>query len=264
MQIVLNADDFGASEETVRATIECFEAGALTSATIMPGMPATEAAVAYARSRPDLGFGVHLSFVANGLERPLSDPARLGSLVDGAGRFRRAGEARRLALQRRIPVGAIAREAEAQLAAIRDAGVEISHVDSHRHMHKLRPFRDALGLVLPHFGIRRVRNAQDVWLRRHPTSATYWYGRVWRRRLMRRFTTTEHFYMPTSAHDRGWAEALLGVVRQIPGGSLEVGVHPGFDEDWRDDERRTAIAFAERAPAEGHLLVAWSEIAAGR
>ena len=104
MLIVLNADDFGASEETVRATIECFEQGALTSATIMPGMPATEAAVAYARSRPDLSFGVHLSFVANGLERPLSDPAALGGLVDDDGRFLPTGEARRRALLRRIPV----------------------------------------------------------------------------------------------------------------------------------------------------------------
>jgi chitin disaccharide deacetylase len=260
VEIVVNADDFGASEETVRATIECFEAGALTSATIMAGMPATDAALEYARSRPDLGFGVHLSFVANGLERPLSDPSRLGGLVDGEGRFRRAGEARRLALQRRIPVAAVAREAEAQLTAVREAGVRISHVDSHRHMHKLGPFRDGLALVLPHFGIRRVRNAQDVWLRRHARSPTYWYGRVWRRRLMRRFATTDHFYMPTSADDRGWATELLALVRRLPGASLEVGVHPGFDEDWRDDERRTALAFAERARAEGHRLVPWSQL----
>jgi chitin disaccharide deacetylase len=260
MLVVLNADDFGATEETVRATIECFEAGALTSATIMPGMPATEAALEYARSRPDLSFGVHLSFVANGLERPLSDPAALGSLVDGEGRFLPTGEARRRALRRGIPVAAIAREAAAQLAAVRDAGVPLGHVDSHRHMHKLGPFRDALARVLPEFGIERVRNVQDVWLGRPLKSPTYWYGRVWRRRLMRRFTTTEHFYMPTSADDRGWDERLLAVVRGLAGGSLEVGVHPGYDEDWRDDERRTVQAFAERARAEGHLLVPWAQV----
>lgn len=260
MLVVVNADDFGASEETVRATIECFEAGALTSATIMPGMPATEAALAYARSHPDVGFGVHLSFVANGLERPLSDPTHLGGLVDGEGRFRRAGDARRLALARRIPVAAIAREAEAQLIAVRDAGVRISHVDSHRHMHKLGPFRDALEVVLPRFGIRHVRNAQDVWLRRHVKSPTFWYGRVWRRRLMRRFATTQHFYMPTSADDRGWAEALLAAMRRLPGGSLEVGVHPGFEEGWRDDERRSVLEFARNAREAGHELVPWERV----
>ena len=45
----------------MRATIECFEAGALTSATIMPGMPSTDEALAFARTRPDLSFGVHLT-----------------------------------------------------------------------------------------------------------------------------------------------------------------------------------------------------------
>ena len=149
MLIVLNADDFGASEETVRATIECFEQRALTSATIMPGMPATEAAVAYARSRPDLSFGAHLSFVANGLERLLADAAALGGLVDDDGRFLPTGEARRRALLRRIPVEHIVREAEAQSAFLRDSGVPVSHVDSHRHMHKLGPFREALVPVLP-------------------------------------------------------------------------------------------------------------------
>ena len=40
LQLVVNADDFGQSDDTVDATIECFEAGALTSATLMAGMPA--------------------------------------------------------------------------------------------------------------------------------------------------------------------------------------------------------------------------------
>ena len=261
MVIVVNADDFGASEETVRATIECFERGALTSATIMPGMPATDAAVAYARSRPDLSFGVHLSFVANGLERPLSDPAALGALVDDRGRFLPTGEARRRALLRRIPVEQIAREAEAQLAFLRDSGVPVSHVDSHRHMHKLGPFRDGLERVLPRFGVRRVRSVQDVWLRRPLTSPTYWYGRVWRRRLVRRFVTTEHFYMPTSAADTGWDDPLLAAARALPGRTLEVGVHPGYEEDWRVDERKTVQRFAAAARAQGHTLVPWTEIA---
>ena len=49
VRIVVNADDFGASAETVAATIQCFEHGALTSATIMPTMPAADEALAFAR-----------------------------------------------------------------------------------------------------------------------------------------------------------------------------------------------------------------------
>ena len=86
--IVLHADDFGASADTVRATIECFE-GALTSASIMPAMPATAEAVEFARAHPDLDVGVHLTFVGEGDERPLSPPEEIPGLVDEHGRSRR-------------------------------------------------------------------------------------------------------------------------------------------------------------------------------
>jgi predicted glycoside hydrolase/deacetylase ChbG (UPF0249 family) len=261
MLIVLNADDFGGSDETVRATIECFELGALTSATIMPAMPATEAAVEYARGRPDLSFGVHLTFVTDGLERPLADPAGLDRLLGPDGRFLPTGEVRRRALLRRIPVGQIERELDAQLAYLRDRGIPVSHVDSHRHVHKFGPFRVALARVLPRFGIRRVRNVQDIWLRRPLTSPTYWLGGVWRRGLMRSFTTTAHFYMPTSAHDTGWEDPLLARARTLPGGSLELGVHPGYDEGWRSEERLSVQRFAPAAVAAGHRLVPWTEVA---
>jgi predicted glycoside hydrolase/deacetylase ChbG (UPF0249 family) len=259
--IVLNADDFGGTDETVRATIECFEQGALTSATIMPNMPATDAAVEYARGRPDLSFGVHLTFVTDGLEHPLADPASLDRLLGPDGRFLPTGEVRRRALLRRIPVEQIEREAEAQLAFLRDRGVPVSHVDSHRHVHKFGPFREALVRVLPRFGVRRVRNVQDVWLRRPLKSPTYWLGAVWRRQLMRRFATTEHFYMPTSAHDTAWEDGLLAVARGLGSSSLEVGVHPGFDEPWRNDERLSVQRLAARARAEGHRLAPWTEVA---
>ena len=38
-RLIINADDFGFSEDTVVATIELFNKGLLTSATMMPNMP---------------------------------------------------------------------------------------------------------------------------------------------------------------------------------------------------------------------------------
>jgi predicted glycoside hydrolase/deacetylase ChbG (UPF0249 family) len=261
MLVVVNADDFGSAPDTVRATIECFEAGALTSATIMPNMPATEAALEFARAHPELGFGVHLTFTGDGLEKPLSDPAAVPALVDADGCFLATGTMRRLALLRRLPVAQIERELEAQLEAVRSAGVPVSHVDSHRHLHKFAPFRAALDRMLPRFGIEHVRNVQDVYLRRPLGSPTFWLGSLWRRSLMRRFATTSHFYMPSSGGDTAWGEALLELAGGLGGGSLEVGVHPGYDDAWRDDERRSVLAFSASAGTHGHRLVGWQEIA---
>ena len=48
-RIIVNADDFGLSDHTVEWTIKGFECGAISSATIMAGMSATDKAIAYAR-----------------------------------------------------------------------------------------------------------------------------------------------------------------------------------------------------------------------
>ena len=259
MRIVVNADDFGASAETVAATIECFEEGALTSATIMPTMPAADEALAYARDRPDRSFGVHLTFTGNGDERCAADPGDVPALVDEAGRFPPARPVRLRALLRRLPVAQLEREIAAQISVVKSGGVEISHVDSHRHLHKLAPFQAALRTVLPRFGIERVRTVQDVYLSRPLLAATYWVGPVWRRPLRRSFRTTDHFYMPASTGDLAWADDLLRRAGELPGDTLEVGVHPGFD-GWRDDERRSARGLSARAGDLGHELVSWREI----
>jgi predicted glycoside hydrolase/deacetylase ChbG (UPF0249 family) len=258
MRIVLHADDFGASADTVRATIECYEQGALMSASIMPAMPATAEAIAFARTHPDLDIGVHLTFVGEGDERPLSAPDEIPGLVDENGRFLATRTIRLRALARRLPVEQIEREMTAQIAAVRDEGIEISHVDSHRHVHKLPSFREALARVLPAFGIERVRAVQDVYLRKPRTSPTYWLGGRWQKALARDFKTTDHMYMPTSAADVAWEQPLAEIVRGLDG-TLEVGVHPGYG-DWRDGERTSVLAFAELARRGAHELVSWKAL----
>ena len=49
IDIIINADDFGFSENTVEATIKLFELKAISSATIMLSMPGTEFAIDYAK-----------------------------------------------------------------------------------------------------------------------------------------------------------------------------------------------------------------------
>jgi hypothetical protein len=128
-------------------------------------------------------------------------------------------------------------------------------------LHKFGPFREALELVLPRLGIRCVRNVQDVYVRRPLRSPTFWIGPIWRRRLMRSFTTTDHFFMPTGPRERDWAGRLLHRVRRLGGTSLEIGVHPGVDEEWRIQEAASVQAFAEEAREQRHELVSWRELA---
>jgi len=260
MRIVLNADDFGMSDDTVRGTIECFERGGITSASIMPTMPATPRAIQYARDNPHFSFGAHLTFVADTIEHPVTHRLKIPALVEDNGLFPPPNLVRRRALLRRLPVKQIAMEIEAQLGFFRDHGVNISHVDSHGHLHKFAPFRAALRRTLPRFGITRVRNVQNTYLRKPLRSPTFWVGYWWRRRLMRSFHSTNHFYMPTSAFEADWPRKLLSRFGSAGDETLEIGVHPGYLEFWRSDERVGAQRFAAQARALGHQIVGWKEV----
>lgn len=260
MRIITNADDFGMSEELNAATIECFERGSLTSATIMPKMPGTEEAVRYALSRPDLSYGVHLTYVCDDLEAPISDPTSIPALVRDDGRFRPSNEMRVLALRNRLPVDQIARETEAQIRSLLERGIRISHVDSHGHLHKFRPFRAALQQVLPKVGIRRARSSQDLYLKKPYKSFNYWYGPIWRRKIRKAFTTTDHFYMPSSAWDVDWHRPLVAMIGGLRAATIEVGVHPGYTEPWRIIERTELHLFADAARAAGHALIGWKDL----
>jgi predicted glycoside hydrolase/deacetylase ChbG (UPF0249 family) len=260
VRLILNADDFGLSPDTTESIITCLERGELTSVSIMANMPDTERAAAFAAAHPEHDWGVHLNFVGDGTDRPLSDPSRVAALVDERGRLRSTTVTRVNALLGRIPTEQIALETEAQIASLAERGVRLGHVDSHRHLHKFAPFREALRRVLPRFGIRRVRTVQDVYLGKPLASPTFYLGKRWRRDLVRSFVTTEHLYVPASAGDHGWHDPLLTLIEELPGRTLEVAVHPGTDEDWRVSEQESLGIFVAGASERRHSLVAWREL----
>jgi predicted glycoside hydrolase/deacetylase ChbG (UPF0249 family) len=260
MRVIINADDFGYSDESVRATIELFERGVLSSATIMPRMPATRSALEFARRNPAWSFGVHLTFITDDLERPLMDPGRLPTLIRADGRFYSTRQTRLRALLGLLSPEEIATEMRAQIGSVIEAGVAVSHVDSHGHTHKLAAFRDVLRAVLPEFGIGRVRSAQNVYLARPLSSATFWLGRRLAADIRTHFVTTDRFFMPTAgAAGVSWADRLLQRMHGADG-SLEVGVHPGREEAWRHQEAGMAARFSARIAAAGHEMISWNDL----
>jgi predicted glycoside hydrolase/deacetylase ChbG (UPF0249 family) len=223
----------------------------------MANMPATLAALRYAGTREHTSFGVHLTYVCDTVEAPISRPEDVPGLVRADRRFHSMNALLRHLLQGSIKISEIIRETDAQLARVRDYGVRISHVDSHGHLHKLRPFREALKVVLPRFNIRRVRTAQNIYLRRCWSSPTYWLGTAWGAAVRRDFRTSDYFFMPDGAVRDDWPDALMA--RSQPG-VLEVGVHPGSGEEWRRREAEAIVRLAALARARGRELISWHQL----
>lgn len=257
MKIIVNADDFGWDDETVDATIACFEAGALTSATIMATMPAAERAAEYAKRNPRFSFGVHLTYVGDGIEPALTPGPELPTLARADGIFLPSQKTRLRALFRQVDAKQVERETIAQLDKIKSLGVPISHVDSHGHMHKFHAFRTTLAKVLPKYGITKVRSVQDVYLRKPYKSPTYWLGGHWKREVDSRFRTTQHLYLPWGSMEASWVDPFLDLKLD---GIVEVGVHPGASEAWRKYELETTMELGRKARERGVPLVTWSDV----
>ncbi len=259
-EIIVNADDFGYDRDSTLATIECFRVGALTSATIMPKMPATEMAIQFAQENPQHAYGVHLTFVRDTVESPVADPRLIPALVGEDGTFFHSHQLRLRALLGNIPVDQLCIEISAQIERLIDSGVPISHVDSHGHPHKFKPFVQALAETLPKYGLSRVRNVQNQYTVTPLKSPTYWMGPYWRRRIMNNFVTTPNFFMDTNANDPQWIEKILA---RPMSGVLEVGFHPGSPlhrETWRNNERLACLAFALEARKRNVSFISWNDI----
>ena len=63
--------------------------------------------------------------------------------------------------------------------------------------------------------------------------------------------------MPSGLED---ARQMVNIIPRLKCGTIEVGVHPGYSEDWRDAERAGAQRFAKAARAAGHQLITWNDL----
>jgi predicted glycoside hydrolase/deacetylase ChbG (UPF0249 family) len=151
-KLIVHADDFGETVEITNGICAAIEAGAVTSTSIMANMPGTEDAlprVAALASRAS--FGVHLNLCEG---RPLT---AAGTLVGKGGSFHSKRELFLRAATGRLSGIELVAEVSAQVGRVHDAGVRISHLDGHKHLHQLPMVRDAVATVLARFGIERVR-----------------------------------------------------------------------------------------------------------
>lgn len=139
--LIVNADDFGLNAAANAGIIECFQAGSVSSTTLMANAPGFAEAVTLAKTNPGLGVGLHFNLTWG---KPLLGLPAVRTLVDSAGNFRDRGRLGRQALLGRLPEDAVEQELEAQFQHLRSHGLRVSHVDSHQHVHAFGPIFSAV------------------------------------------------------------------------------------------------------------------------
>ena len=130
--VVINADDFGLLPEVNKGIIECFEAGSITSTSMMVNTEGTSDAVNLAKQYPSLGVGLHFSLTQGS---PVSSSSKVASLVSGDGGFHSRSAFERKMLFGNVRLSDVETEFMAQVCRFDKLGLEMTHIDSHHHVH---------------------------------------------------------------------------------------------------------------------------------
>ena len=262
MRLVLNADDLGLAPALTRRVLSLRSRGFVSDTSVLASGRSFPEAAAGLVAAGVRSAGVHLCLV--GGESPLSPPASVHSLLGKGGVFRPAWPAVLGALTSgRIRVAEVEREWEAQIARVAGAGLAITHLDSHQHLH-LHPALFPVAVRLARrFGVPYVRAPRGD----DPASVSAPPAGRLRARLLARLgargrKALDAAGLPEPPRVFGLAEAgrmtaarLGRVLENLPDGDYEAVLHPGDEDEatreryaWRYAWREEAEAL-ESAPA---------------
>src|SRR5271167_1333497 len=236
----------------------------------MANGPAFEDAVMAARSSPNLSVGCHVVLVDG---TPVSPPHAVDTLL-----AIRSAQPDRFysslsAFAARAMLGGFDRdqlvaEAVAQIRKIQSTGLEVTHLDTHKHAHIFPEILVALLRAARICGVRAIRNPivpvkaisanlfkdkRELWKRYSQVRILHTFSRHFRDRTKRAGLLTPDGVVGVietgSSDSSGYNSLLRQTLKSLPEGTWEWVCHPGYNDadlratgtrllDSRDEERR--------------------------
>lgn len=221
--LIVNADDLGLGRAETDAIVDCFERGAISSATALVWMPDSVRAAELARAA-GIPVGLHLNLI-----EPFNASDVPASVAETQARVVARLRSRRAATQLYHPAWAhdFERCIADQLAAFeRLYGRAPTHVDGHQHMHLALNalFARALRPVVKYRGAVTRRPTESA----RPKRAV----RALVDRLVRmRFSTTDWCMSIRSLHPALGGAGIDQALGRAEHDSFELMVHPGYDDE---------------------------------
>jgi len=234
-RLIINADDLGISPGVNRGIFDAHAAGTVTSASLLANAPGLADAITRLRDASTLHVGLHLNLTAGA---PVAQSGDVTSLWDPrTGEFFPLSRLVRRALMGRVAPDDVAAECTAQLARLRSLGVNVGHIDAHRHVHALPGVWKPVAAVARRAGVRAVRVPRETILP----------GRVRLGRVLVAASLRAALRLAVNGrgHDRDLGRAdhfrgldllgapdfqrrLLALLDQLQPGTTELMVHPGY------------------------------------
>src|SRR5712692_800521 len=154
--LLITADDFGLCPEVDDAICLLHDQGTVLRTSLIVNTDGFDHSVDRLRRRPRLQAGIHLNLTDG---RPVLPPTEVPSLVNAQGAFiggRHYGVLFRI-LAGRFRLAHIRAEWRAQAARAKQAGIRLSHLNSHGHLHLLPRLHAIVLDLMEEFQIPFVR-----------------------------------------------------------------------------------------------------------
>jgi hypothetical protein len=213
VEIIINADDFGLNDSCTNAICQAFEQELITDTTMVANGDSFEVAVEdIEKYRLKDKVGIHFNLTAG---KPLTAAITQCPAFVSDGKFH--GNINRLKPLSKAEKKAVYDEFIAQIKRLEAAGIQVTHADSHHHIHTCIFIAPIFAKVCKEHGIRKVRlhrNVGTIPVYKKLIKALY---NTWLRN--NGFTTTEFFGSMEDVEKVGVCD------------NLEIMVHPEFDKN---------------------------------
>jgi predicted glycoside hydrolase/deacetylase ChbG (UPF0249 family) len=267
--IIVHADDLGETHAVNAAAIKAIEGGTINSASLMVPCPWFPEMADYAKSHPDVDFGLHLTLTSERIYYrwgPAASAERVPSLVDSNGYFHHDWQKNQAIDAREVEI-----ELRAQVERALAMGVRPTHLDSHQYR-LIMTNKDLFEAML------RVAHSYKLpvfvtrdWFAANP----YLEPSLGPNDFVLDHTVTIEPDVPAEK----WADFYLDALRNLKPGVTEFVIHPGFDDEelraatrerstwgaaWRQRDFNffTSDQFRRVLAEQKIQLVTWRELAA--
>jgi predicted glycoside hydrolase/deacetylase ChbG (UPF0249 family) len=244
IRVIVNADDLGSFPQVDACVFSFMHANKVTSASLIANGGTFPDVIEKVRGMKDYSFGVHLNLTCF---RPLTASSALEPLLLDNGEFSPdLGNVASIVQRRDVRI-AVYREWRAQVATVIEAGIPVSHLDSHEHVHTIPFLFFALKRLQAEFKIRKVRISANEFrqtqsLCKRGMKSTWNFGL----KYFYRTRTTQGFSSFEDFHHR----AIRGQLRYSV---YELMVHPG-PQMYEEETELLRSDWELRIPYEVHKM----------
>lgn len=240
VRLIITADDFGRADGINKGIVEAYRHGIVTQASVLIKAPKAQEAIEFAKDNPGLGVGLHLDLDRFCIIR------RPEGIVEG---FK----------QNPVPLNEILEEARAQIAAFKDSGSGLYHLDSHHHIHLRPEIFLAITELLKEYNIKTTRFSDEYYKQYFGGQ----YIKEFRAALKKHNIITTDYFI-----GGGWDDACFDIPSSA---SAELMVHPGYPGDgvslpeWRMKELKFCLnpRAKEEFKKRDIKLITFKELCAG-